>query len=123
MLTMLCAPLVIITTTEGSIFAVHPTLTAFNAVRPCGYPLWKSTENEVAVLKCYKRRKGMTMTEAKAYSHLRSIALAKPILFRLFLHRLLLLHQLCLLAQLHLPCHLSTRCALSLTRVLSNTNR
>ena len=65
--------------TKPLIYAAHPTYSSFSAARPRGAPLWKSIANEVAVHKRYKKRRGIIVSAADAYSHLRSIALAKPI--------------------------------------------
>ena len=39
--------------------------------------MWKSIANDVAVHKRYKKRRGVTVSDRDAYSHLRSITLAK----------------------------------------------
>ena len=65
--------------TKQSIYAAHATYFSFSAARPRGASLWKSIANDVAVHKCYKRRRGIIISAADAYSHLRNIALAKPI--------------------------------------------
>ena len=71
--------LTIMTTTKHSVYAAHPTLTSFTASRPRGQPVWKRIANDVSVHKRYKRRRGITISDADAYSHLRSIALSRPI--------------------------------------------
>ena len=63
--------------TKYAIYTAHPTLDSFAAARPRGEPVWKSIANDVAAHKRYKKRKGITVSDADAYSHLRHIALKR----------------------------------------------
>ena len=63
--------------TKHAIYAAHPNLGSFAAARPRGEPVWKSIANNVAAHKRYKKRQGVTVCDADAYSHLRHVALRR----------------------------------------------
>ena len=63
--------------TKLAIYTAHPTLDSFAAARLRGEPVWKSIANNVATHKRYIKRKGITVTDADAYLHLRHIALKR----------------------------------------------
>ena len=87
--------------TKHSIYTTHPTLPSFKAARPRGHPLWKSITNEIAVHKRFKKRRGIIVSDADAYSHLRGIALLSTVPSTPALTRLSsLLKQLLLLVSL-----------------------